>query len=174
MVRAHQPGESTFKSILPEQVEWQSFPAFPQSAKLAVLVGDPTRRIRQMGDRQHKAVGQHQLAAGCRAGRGLGCVYRFAKPSCRTKRNKIVDGQRISQAWRRGKPPPSLPGPNHQRLGAPTESRSCSSPTVPMIIDQEHHQGDDQDRRRNPDRMSTTEASEHRPYERTDDKGSDQ
>jgi quercetin dioxygenase-like cupin family protein len=43
MVRAHQPGESTFKSILPEQVEWQSFPAFPPSAKLAVLVGDPTR-----------------------------------------------------------------------------------------------------------------------------------
>ena len=42
-MRAHQPGESTFKSILPEQVEWQSFPAFPRSAKLAVLVGDPTR-----------------------------------------------------------------------------------------------------------------------------------
>jgi hypothetical protein len=43
MVRAHQPGEFTFKSILPEQVEWHSFPAFPPSAKLAVLVGDPTR-----------------------------------------------------------------------------------------------------------------------------------
>jgi len=43
MVRVHQPAESAFKSILPEEVEWQSFPAFPPSAKLAVLVGDPTR-----------------------------------------------------------------------------------------------------------------------------------
>jgi quercetin dioxygenase-like cupin family protein len=27
--------------ILPEQVPWQSFPAFPPAARLAVLVGDP-------------------------------------------------------------------------------------------------------------------------------------
>ena len=43
MSRPHQPGESAFKAILPEEIEWQAFPAFPPSARLAVLVGDPTR-----------------------------------------------------------------------------------------------------------------------------------
>lgn len=43
MVRNHQPGEGVFKSILSEDVEWKPFPAFPPSARLAVLVGDPTQ-----------------------------------------------------------------------------------------------------------------------------------
>ena len=29
MVRNHQPGEAVFKSILPEDVDWKPFPAFP-------------------------------------------------------------------------------------------------------------------------------------------------
>jgi quercetin dioxygenase-like cupin family protein len=43
MVRNHQPGETVFKSILPEDIDWQPFPAFPPSARLAVLVGEPTQ-----------------------------------------------------------------------------------------------------------------------------------
>jgi quercetin dioxygenase-like cupin family protein len=43
MVRPHQPGESVFRSILPEDIEWKPFPAFPPEARLAVLVGDPTQ-----------------------------------------------------------------------------------------------------------------------------------
>src|SRR6476646_4555191 len=43
MVRTHQPGEAVFRSILPEDVEWKPFPAFPPSARLAVLVGEPTQ-----------------------------------------------------------------------------------------------------------------------------------
>jgi quercetin dioxygenase-like cupin family protein len=43
MARSHQPGESTFRSILPEDIEWKPFPAFPPEARLAVLVGDPTQ-----------------------------------------------------------------------------------------------------------------------------------
>ena len=43
MVRDHQPGEAVFRSILPEDIEWKPFPAFPPSARLAVLVGDPTQ-----------------------------------------------------------------------------------------------------------------------------------
>jgi quercetin dioxygenase-like cupin family protein len=43
MVRTHQPGEAVFRSILPEEIEWKPFPAFPPSARLAVLVGDPTK-----------------------------------------------------------------------------------------------------------------------------------
>jgi len=39
----HQPGESDFKSVLPEEVDWKPFPAFPPSARLAVLVGEPTK-----------------------------------------------------------------------------------------------------------------------------------
>ena len=41
MVRTHQPGEAAFRSVLPEEIEWKPFPAFPPSARLAVLVGDP-------------------------------------------------------------------------------------------------------------------------------------
>ena len=43
MSTQHQPGESTFKSILPEDVQWQPFPAFPPPARLAVLVGEPAQ-----------------------------------------------------------------------------------------------------------------------------------
>jgi quercetin dioxygenase-like cupin family protein len=43
MVRLHQPGESRFKSIMPEDIEWKPFPAFPPAVRLAVLVGEPTR-----------------------------------------------------------------------------------------------------------------------------------
>jgi quercetin dioxygenase-like cupin family protein len=39
---AHQPGQSVFKSILPEDVEWKPFQAFPPSVRLAVLVGEPS------------------------------------------------------------------------------------------------------------------------------------
>jgi quercetin dioxygenase-like cupin family protein len=40
-VRPHQPGESVFRSILSEDVEWKPFPPFPPEARLAVLVGNP-------------------------------------------------------------------------------------------------------------------------------------
>ena len=42
MTRIHQPGEARFRSILPEDIEWKPFPAFPPSARLAVLVGHPS------------------------------------------------------------------------------------------------------------------------------------
>ena len=34
-------GESDLRSILPEQIDWKPFAAFPPSARLAVLVGQP-------------------------------------------------------------------------------------------------------------------------------------
>ena len=40
--RPHQPDESRFRSILPEEIQWQSFPAFPPAARLAVMVGHPS------------------------------------------------------------------------------------------------------------------------------------
>lgn len=43
MGRAHQPGENTFKTILPEEIEWKPFPAFPPSARLAIMVGEPSQ-----------------------------------------------------------------------------------------------------------------------------------
>ena len=43
MARTHQLGEADFMSILPEEIEWKPFPAFPPSARLAVLVGDPSK-----------------------------------------------------------------------------------------------------------------------------------
>ena len=34
--------EASFKTILPENVEWKSFPAFPPDVRLAVLIGQPS------------------------------------------------------------------------------------------------------------------------------------
>jgi quercetin dioxygenase-like cupin family protein len=41
--RDHQPGEAEFKSVLPEDIDWKPFPAFPALARLAVVVGEPTK-----------------------------------------------------------------------------------------------------------------------------------
>jgi quercetin dioxygenase-like cupin family protein len=43
MPRDHTCGEHAFLSIFPEDVNWERFPAFPPSARLAVLVGEPTK-----------------------------------------------------------------------------------------------------------------------------------
>lgn len=41
MTHPHQPGQSMFKSILPEDMNWQPFPAFPSEVRLVVLIGNP-------------------------------------------------------------------------------------------------------------------------------------
>lgn len=41
-LRTHQPGESVFKAILTEDIEWRPFAAFPPSVRLAVVVGQPS------------------------------------------------------------------------------------------------------------------------------------
>jgi len=41
-VRPHQPGESVFKAISTEDIEWKPFGAFPPSVRLAVVVGQPS------------------------------------------------------------------------------------------------------------------------------------
>jgi len=51
-----------------------------QTADLGLVrrgAGDPDRWIRQMGDRQYQALGQHQSAAGCRTRCRVGCVHGF-------------------------------------------------------------------------------------------------
>ena len=42
MMPTHQPGQDVFRSVRPEDIDWQPFPAFPPSARLAVVVGQPT------------------------------------------------------------------------------------------------------------------------------------
>ncbi|HEY1696158.1 MAG TPA: cupin domain-containing protein [Polyangiaceae bacterium] len=41
MNRLHEPGQERFKAILPEQVDWQPFAAFPPGVFLAIVVGHP-------------------------------------------------------------------------------------------------------------------------------------
>jgi quercetin dioxygenase-like cupin family protein len=43
MVRTHQPGQAAFRSILPEDIDWKPFAAFPPAVRLAVLVGEPSK-----------------------------------------------------------------------------------------------------------------------------------
>jgi len=40
---AHQPEQADFRAILPEEIEWKPLPAFPASARLAIVVGEPVR-----------------------------------------------------------------------------------------------------------------------------------
>src|SRR2546426_2465043 len=42
MVRTHQPGQAVFRSVLPDDMDWRPFPAFPPSVRLAVVVGQPS------------------------------------------------------------------------------------------------------------------------------------
>jgi quercetin dioxygenase-like cupin family protein len=42
LARAHQPGQDAFRSVLPEDIDWKAFPAFPPSVRLAVIVGQPS------------------------------------------------------------------------------------------------------------------------------------
>ena len=41
-VRPRQLGQDVFKAILTEDVDWKSFPAFPPTVRLAVVVGQPS------------------------------------------------------------------------------------------------------------------------------------
>lgn len=41
MTTKHQPDQANFRAILPGDVEWKPFAAFPSGARLAVLVGHP-------------------------------------------------------------------------------------------------------------------------------------
>ena len=40
---AHQPGQADFRAIFPEEIKWKPFAAFPPSARLAIVVGEPVR-----------------------------------------------------------------------------------------------------------------------------------
>jgi quercetin dioxygenase-like cupin family protein len=42
MTRPHQPDQADFRSVLPEDIDWEPFAAFPPSARLAVMVGHPS------------------------------------------------------------------------------------------------------------------------------------
>jgi quercetin dioxygenase-like cupin family protein len=41
---SHQPGQDVFKAVLPEDVDWKPFPAFPSSVRLATVVGHPSEK----------------------------------------------------------------------------------------------------------------------------------
>ncbi len=38
----HQLGQDVFRSVLPEEIDWKPFAAFPPSVRLAVVVGQPS------------------------------------------------------------------------------------------------------------------------------------
>ena len=40
-VRPHQPGQAVFRAVLPEEIDWKPFAAFPPLVRLAVVVGQP-------------------------------------------------------------------------------------------------------------------------------------
>ena len=42
MTRTNPAGKLALQSMLPEDIEWKPFPAFPPSARLAVVVGNPS------------------------------------------------------------------------------------------------------------------------------------
>ena len=56
MARNHQADQGMFRAVLPEDIVWRSFPAFPPGARLAVMVGHPAEpgpyvvRVKVLGD----------------------------------------------------------------------------------------------------------------------------
>ena len=40
---AHPLDQAVFGAVLPEDINWEPFPAFPPSARLAVVVGDTSQ-----------------------------------------------------------------------------------------------------------------------------------
>ena len=54
--RSRQLGQMEFRAVLPEDVDWKPFPAFPPAVRLAVVVGQPSEpapyvvRVRVPGD----------------------------------------------------------------------------------------------------------------------------
>jgi quercetin dioxygenase-like cupin family protein len=40
MPRGHKPGLEVFRAVLPTEIDWRPFAAFPPSARLAVLLGE--------------------------------------------------------------------------------------------------------------------------------------
>ncbi|WP_424353954.1 cupin domain-containing protein [Methanobacterium sp. MBAC-LM] len=44
VLMSHQPGQDVFKTILPENIEWKPFEAFPPSVRLATVVGQPSKK----------------------------------------------------------------------------------------------------------------------------------
>lgn len=43
MTLSHQPDQADFRAILPEEIDWKPFAAFPPEARLATVVGHPTK-----------------------------------------------------------------------------------------------------------------------------------
>jgi quercetin dioxygenase-like cupin family protein len=43
MLHEHEPGEGRFKAILPSEIDWHPFDAFPAGVLLAILVGHPSK-----------------------------------------------------------------------------------------------------------------------------------
>jgi hypothetical protein len=43
MTRPHQPDQAVFRAILPEDIDWQPFPAFPPAVRLVLVVGHPAK-----------------------------------------------------------------------------------------------------------------------------------
>ena len=35
----HEPDQAVFRSVLAEDIDWEPFPAFPPTARLAIVVG---------------------------------------------------------------------------------------------------------------------------------------
>jgi hypothetical protein len=46
MIRTHEPGQDLFRSVLPDDVDWKSFAAFPAPVRLAAIVGQPSEPAR--------------------------------------------------------------------------------------------------------------------------------
>lgn len=43
MSRTHQPGQESFRAILPEDIDFKPFAAFPPTVGLAVVIGEPSK-----------------------------------------------------------------------------------------------------------------------------------
>jgi len=56
IANVHQPGQDVFKSVLPEDINWKPFAAFPPPVRLAVIVGQPSEAPTRSGSEYFASV----------------------------------------------------------------------------------------------------------------------
>ena len=82
--RPHQPGQATFRAILAEHIEWKPFATFPPEARLAVIVGNPSKQAPYMVRVKvpRAVVVERQSETFDRSGQGGFCRFSELLKSC--------------------------------------------------------------------------------------------
>jgi hypothetical protein len=101
MSGAHRPGQDVFRSVLPADIDWKPFAAFPRTARLAVVIGGdrlhaypPGSVVVVPGDTYHFHWGEIRECVTQFAGMGpVGIEYRDSQDDPRASNERAMPGR---------------------------------------------------------------------------------